>query len=241
VIIDLGGITRNSGIDMFPPLGVTDPVTVNARCYRPDRWDSYSPWGAPPCPINFDRVRSAMERGHAPHYGTLLHAALAHPLAYARHRLAHFNLNSRFLVHDEVQGPVPDRGTDNEWHFAVTRGRGLRFINGLVGWTMHSPLCWPIWWIAVAAGLLAISPRLPSRSQIVPIALSALLYGLGYLPFSVSSELRYHLWTITATAIAVAFAFPDIAAGAELSRRRLVVSFAPALCVALLCTIWRLS
>ncbi len=56
VIFDLGGITKHTGIDMFPPLGLADPVAINARCYRPDKWDSYSSWGDPLCPINFDRI-----------------------------------------------------------------------------------------------------------------------------------------------------------------------------------------
>jgi len=241
VIFDLGGITRHTGIDMFPPIGVPDPVAVNARCYRPEKWDSYSPWADPTCPINFDRIDAAVtERGLSP-YRMLAAAALAHPIAYAEHRLTHFNINSRFLVHDEVQGPVPDRATDNDWHFTVARNPGLRIINQLTGWSIHSPLGWPIWWIALAAGLLMLRRYLPTRAVIVPLALSALLYGLGYLPFSVSSELRYHLWTITGTAIAAAFAVADIVGGAIVPRRSLALAMAPAIVVGLLCTVWRLT
>jgi len=241
MIFDLGGITRHSGTDMFPPIGVADPVAVNARCYRPDRWDSYSSWGDPPCPINFDRVEAAMERSGSRPFATLARAALAHPLAYAEHRLTHFNLNTRFLVHDEVQGPVPDRAVDNDWHFTVKRGPGLKLINQLTGWSIHSPLGWPIWWIALAAGLLVLSPALPSRSLVPPLSLSALFYGLGYLPFSVSSELRYHLWTITCAAIAASFACSDFFTSARVSRGRLMASLAPAIAVGLLCALWRLS
>lgn len=241
LIFDLGGITRNTGQDMFPPVGIADPVAVNASCYRPDKWDSYSSWGHPPCPISFDHVKAAMERSGSGAYSTLIRAVLAHPIAYAEHRLAHFNINTRFLVHDEVQGPAPDRAVDNEWHFTVSRGPGLKLINTLAGWSIHTPLGWPIWWIALAAGLLSLSPYLSSRSIVMPIALSAFLYGLGYLPFSVSSELRYHLWTITGTAIAAAFALPDILAGTCVPRRRLIVGLAPAVVVGLLCALWRLG
>ncbi len=166
-------------------------------------------------------------------YPTLVRAALAHPLAYVEHRLEHFNIASRFLVHDEVQGPAPDREIANQWHFTVTRNVGIWFINKAAEWSQHSPLGWPIWWIALAAGLLALSPYLPSRWLVAPVALSALLYGLGYLPFGVSSELRYHLWTVTGTGIAAAFAVADLAAGTEISRARLLASFAPALAVGL--------
>jgi len=241
IIFDLGGITRHSGTDAFPPLGVADPVAVNARCYRPDKWDSYAPWAEPVCPINFDRVEAAVERDGISPYSRLLHAILAHPIAYAEHRLAHFNLNSRFLVRNEVQGPAPDRAIDNDWHFTVTRGPGLKLINTLTGISIHSPLGWPIVWIALAGGLLSIRNFLPSAALITPIGLSAFLYGLGYLPLSVSSELRYHLWTITGAAIATAFAAADLRSGAAIPRGRLIAALAPAALAALLCTLARAS
>ena len=75
----------------------------------------------------------------------------------------------------------------------------------------------------------------------MPIALSALLYGLGYLPFSVSSELRYNLWTITGAAIALSFVIDDLAAGAPVSRQRLALCLAPAALVFLLCVAARLA
>jgi hypothetical protein len=241
VMFDLGGITRHSGHDMFPPLGVADPVAVNARCYRPDHWDSYSFWADRPCPISFEAMKAAVERNALSPSALLIRAILAHPIAYAEHRLIHFNINSRFLVPNEILGAAPDRSIDNEWHFTVTRGPGLKLINALAAISIHSPLGWPIVWIAVAGGLLSISRFLPSAPLVVPLSLSALLYGLGYLPLSVSSELRYHLWTITGAAIAGAFAAADLAAGAPLSRRRLLAAFAPTVLIALLCTLSRLA
>ena len=53
VIYDLGGITRFSGTDAFPPTSGAEPVAVNRRCYAPISWDSYAWWGADPCPIGF--------------------------------------------------------------------------------------------------------------------------------------------------------------------------------------------
>jgi len=241
VVFDLGGITRFSGVDVFPAIAVADPVAVNARCYRPDKWDSYSTWAAPLCPIGFDTITAAFAASGRSPYWTLAEAVLAHPIAYAQHRLGHFNINSRFLVHTEVQGPAPDRAIPNEWNYVVDSNAGLRLINRMAGWSIHSPLGWPIWWMALALGLLALSPELPSRRVVIPITLSALLYGLGYLLFSVSSELRYHLWTITGTAIAAVIAGADLAAGAPVSRRRLILSAQPALVVLALCTLWRLT
>jgi hypothetical protein len=241
VMFDLGGITKHAGVDMFPPVGVSDPVAINARCYRPDKWDSYSSWGHPPCPISFERVDALMTENGAAPYTMWVRAVLSHPLAYAEHRLEHFNINTRFLVPDEVQGAAPYQAIENEWHYTVSNNPGLRFIHRFAEASIHSPLGWPIWWMAVAAGFLALCPYLPSRWLIAPVALSSLLYGMGYLVFSVSSELRYHLWTITGTGIAAAFALADVAESRAVSRRMLIASLAPAFLVGILCSIWRLS
>ena len=241
VIFDLAGITEHSGTEMFPPLGLSDPVGTNRRCYNPQMWDSYAAWASRPCPITFDRVKAAVERDHASPYSLLLSAILAHPLAYAEHRLAHFNINTRFLVLNEVQGPVPDRATENIWGFTVARGPGLKLINTLTGVSIHTPLGWPIFWIALAGGLLAICPCLSSRALVGPIAASAFLYGAGYLVFSVSSELRYHLWTITGTAIATAFVAADLASGSLVPRSRLLIAATPAILVFGLCSASRLA
>lgn len=241
MIFDLGGITRNSGVNQFPILGLPDPVAENARCYNPEKWDYYSSWSTRPCGINFNNIDPLLADHKISPYPAILNAALHHPIAYAEHRLAHFNINSRFLVHDEVQGAAPDDDNDNDWGFTIARNAGLRTINAITAVSIHSPLGWPIVWMTLAAGLLGIAPLLPSRAIMAPIALSALLYGLGYLPFSVSSELRYNLWTITGAGMALAFAVEDFAAGTRVSRARLAICFAPAVVVALLCLIWRLT
>ncbi|CAN5270677.1 hypothetical protein BH10PSE13_BH10PSE13_08340 [soil metagenome] len=241
VIFDLGGITKNTGIDMFPPIGVADPVAVNGRCYHPVKWDSYSSWADPECPISFERIDAWMTEKGARPIAMLAQAIYAHPLAYAEHRLAHFNINARFLIHDEVEGPAPDKAIENEWGFIVPTNPALRLINQLAVWSIHSPLGWPIWWMALASGLLILSRSMPSRWLIAPITLSALAYGLGYLVFSVSSELRYHLWTITGTMIAAAYVTADLLNGHSVSRNQVVASLAPALCVGVLCAVWRLG
>lgn len=241
VIFDLAGITKHTGIDMFPPLGIKNIVAANDACYEPDKWDYYSTWAPEPCPITFKQIDEVMDQTGAKPYPTLIRAIVAHPIAYAEHRFTHFNINSRFLVHDEVQGPVPERPTENQWHFEVTPNPALTAITTAAEGSIHSPLGWPIFWMALAGGLLAIGWSMPSAWLTMPLAMSALFYGLGYLPFSVSSELRYNLWTITATAIAAGFIIADAGKGAWVPRGRLIGALAPALIVGLLCAIWRLT
>jgi hypothetical protein len=241
VIFDLSGITYHSGVDVFPDLDVKDPVAVNARCYTPVKWDHYAFWSPTPCPIQFEAIQDAFaDSGESP-YMHWAKAILAHPVAYTEHRLAHFNINTRFLVHDEVDAPGLVESAPNPWHYGVAANGALSFMERAAFLTGHTPLGWPIWWMAVAAGLLAVSPALPSERLVVPLALSGLLYGLGYLPASVAAELRYHLWTMIATMLAAVLTIDDVVGGARAGRTRTVLAVTPAVVVTLLCLGWRLG
>ncbi|MBV9840206.1 MAG: hypothetical protein JOY99_01505 [Sphingomonadaceae bacterium] len=239
VMFDMGGITYHSGVSVFPPMGIADPVGVNRRCYSPVKWDPYSWWVAEPCPIGFEKMHALI--GDRSGYGPWLKAIAAHPIAYAEHRLAHFNINSRFLVHDEIERPVQDSPPPNDWHYRVPPNRVLTWIDRAARLSAHSPLGWPIVWIAIAFGVLLLVPALPSASLILPLALSSLLYGLGYGVFSVAAELRYHFWTMSAAAIALVLTIADLKRGAGISCSRIATAALPALIVTTLCIIWRLA
>lgn len=240
MIFDMGGITEFSGKDAFPPLPVRDPVAVNHRCYTPVKWDSYSWWVDAPCPIGFELVRQTFKSRHQRPALAWLGAIVTHPLAYAEHRLHHFNINSRFLIHDEVERPVQNQSAPNPWGYQVAPSRLRDIIDGAALAMSHSPLGWPILWLAVAFGILAIARGLPSAPVLVPLTLSVLLYGIGYLWMSVAAEMRYHLWTIMGTAIALLIAASDMAHCAMPPRRSLLLAFTPAIIVALLCSLWRI-
>ncbi|MGN6819065.1 MAG: hypothetical protein ACTHJR_10390 [Sphingomonas sp.] len=242
VIFDLGGITRFSGTDAFPADDdVDDPVAVNRHCYKPERWDSYSWWVADPCALGFDGMDDVFKQSGENPYRHWLGAVLAHPVAYAEHRLTHFNINIRFLVHDEVERPVMNQIPPNDWGFRLTPNPALTWFDRLARWSAHTPLGWPVCWMALALGLLMVAPGLPSRRLVIPLALSGLLYALGYFPASVACELRYHLWTMLAILLAALIAGADMAGGAMPGRRRLLVAAAPVLLVTILCVAWRLT
>lgn len=240
VMFDLGGITEHSGVDAFPPLGIADPVTVNHRCYSPVKWDPYSWWVDAPCPIGFYRLKALLDRQGRSAYALWLPAIARHPIAYAEHRLAHFNINARFLVHDEIERPVQVQSAPNDWGYTIGPDRALGLIDRAALASGHTPLGWPIWWLAVAVGALVLGVALPSRGLVVPLASSALLYGFGYGVFSVAAEMRYHLWTMIAAALAALIVGADLAGGARLPRARLATACAPAAIVTLLCALWRL-
>jgi hypothetical protein len=242
VIFDLGGITRFSGVDAFPADDdVDDPVAVNRHCYKPERWDSYSWWVPDPCPLGFDAMDDVFKQSGENPYRHWLGAVLAHPVAYTEHRLTHFNINIRFLVHDEVERPVREQIPPNDWGFHLTPSPLLAWFDRAARWSAHTPLGWPVWWMALAIGLLVVAPGLPSRRLVTPLALSGLLYGLGYLPASVACELRYHLWTMLAVLIAALIAGADMGQGAWPSRQRLLAATTPLMLVTILCVIWRLT
>jgi hypothetical protein len=240
VIFDLAGIAYHSGVDVFPDIDVQNRVAVNAKCYTPVQWDHYAWWSPEACPIQFEDIRDAFaDAGESP-YRHWLGAVVAHPFAYAAHRLAHFNVNMRFLVHHPVERAAQIEGAPNDWGYHVDHNPLLDGLYRLALWTGRTPLGWPICWMALALGTLIVAPGLPSRRIIVPVALSALLYGLGYLPASVASELRYNLWTMLGAMIAAIVAVADLR-GVTLSRRRLWIAASPLIVVTLLCVVWRLT
>ncbi|HEY4032219.1 MAG TPA: hypothetical protein VGM25_17870 [Caulobacteraceae bacterium] len=247
---DLGGITEYGGKSVFPALpDVDDPMAANHRCYTPVQWDLYADWAEEDCPVGFDVLRPAFKaQGINP---TLfwIKAIAAHPLAYAEHRLGHFNINARFLVAADfdrrtpadVYRPVHDRSVDNPWRYQVTPNPAVAAVDAMALVMARTPLGWPIVWMALAGGMLTLAVRLPSRHLIVPLALSSLLYGLGYGVVSVSSELRYHLWTMLAALVAACVTVADLSAvGARFSRRDYVMAALPPVLIALIGAAWRL-
>ncbi|WP_267380941.1 MULTISPECIES: hypothetical protein [unclassified Sphingomonas] len=241
VIFDLGGITEESGTNVFPALGVANPIAVNHRCYSAVKWDPYSNWVDPPCPLGFEPFRAWAARTHASPTRLWAGAILAHPLAYALHRLHHFNINTRFLVHDPVERAVQVQSAPNDWHYTVHPGPLLSAIDAAATASAGTPLGWPIAGIALALGVLIAAPRLASRPLIVPIALSSLFYGLGYGVFSVAAELRYHLWTMLAALIAAAIAGADLYAMPVRPWRRIGWAAAPLVLVVVAASAFRLS
>jgi hypothetical protein len=227
VIFDLGGITEHSGVDAFPDyFEVRDPVRINHGCYRPNKWDSYADWVDPECPLGYTAWNDNVDPTELNPYSFWARAIVAHPIAYAEHRLTHFAINTRILpLADAVERPVPEQGAPNPWGFHVTPNLEMRAIDALAIGTAHTPLGWPIVWMGLALGAVIASWGLPSARLVAPIGLSSLFYGCGYLVFSVAAELRYHLWTEIAALVAMVLVLGDVDIRGS---RRLLWSFAPA-------------
>jgi hypothetical protein len=207
VIYDLGGIGRFSDANVFPATGVADAVAVNAGCYTPISWDRYAWWGAEPCAIGFANLRAPLKAGHGP-YAWWAAAVLAHPLAYTRHRLAHFNSNTRFLVRDADLPKLSVASDPNPWGYTLPADAARDAVAMAAQALLQTPFGWPLCWLALGLGLLVLRPAVRTLDPAAAMAWSAVLYGFSYLPLSVASEVRYHFWTIAATGIAAALTLP---------------------------------
>jgi len=202
VIFDLGGITAHGGGDAFPPMAVANPIAVNRSCYLAERWDSYSWWVDPVCPIRFATVGPAFARQHINPMIFWAEAILAHPIAYFAHRLEHWNIASQFLVRQTTMRWISSASDPNEWGFQVTPNAANRFVSAAVRAVNATPFGWPCWWLALSMGLVILARRLARAGLVLALAGSALLYELGYGVFSVAAELRYHCWPMLSTLIA---------------------------------------
>ena len=222
VVYDLGGITRFAGVDAFPPVAVADPVAVNARCYTPVSWDVYAWWGPAPCPIGFGNVGASFAaRGISPEAWWLRQIA-AHPLAYARHRLAHANRNLRLWVRDGDLPTLSLESDPNPWGYRVPAGNLRDWIDALAVASLTTPLGWPVCWLALAVACLVVRPRGPGLA--VPLAWSVVLYAASYVPLSVASEVRYHFWTMTGAALAAVLTGAALAGEPRVGRGRWVAA-----------------
>ena len=209
IIFDLGGITEHSGVDQFPDLHVGNPVAVNHRCYDPYEWDSYSTWAQRPCPLGFAAFQSLVDEGDTDPRQLWINAILAHPLAYAQHRLDHFNRSIWFLVD---RNPVPTAWTqsvDNPWNFRVQPNARLTAVDRVAESAARTPLGWPVFWIAVSLGVLVVR-GFEAPGPAAAVAASAFLYGMGYLVFGVATGMRYYLWVMTGAALAAILAAGEL-------------------------------
>jgi hypothetical protein len=180
-------------------------AALRARgCYNPAAWNRL---GQPDC-----RATPALAAGPAtpPLYGLWLGTLAHHPLAYLRHRLAHFDYTMRLFVPrglPEAVSPVdPEPNALGLGAEPGAAARGLLAVGGL--WTAL-PLAWPAFWLALAPiGLWAAAEaeRGPERDLAFALLLSACCGGASYLVVSVASDLRYHLWTMLAAMLGLLLA-----------------------------------
>jgi hypothetical protein len=140
-------------------------------------------------------------------YLDLARAAAAHPLAYAEHRLEHWNSTERWLVPPGLidAGP-PDEAEPNDEGLETPPSPLVPVWQAAAAFEAATPLGWPVVWTAVGLLLLPFACRRrgePAGALALALLVSALILEASFLVISISSDLRYHLWPMTAAALAL--------------------------------------
>ena len=215
IIFDLGGITERSGVNAFPlELKVSDPVDANHHCYDPSEWDTYSTWAQKPCPLGFERFQNAKDDGDFNPVRLWLGAIFHHPLAYAQHRLTHFNLSTAFLVSSGPAFTAWSQSVPNPWGYTISSNAIVRTLTASADAGAKTPVGWPIFWISVALAALVRAALMRAPTVVIALASSSFLYGLSYLLLGVAFGMRYYFWTMAGAAVAAV-----LVVGEKISKR----------------------
>jgi hypothetical protein len=195
LVFDLGGITSITKENQFPATWSDKEFELlKDGCYDSRHWDTY--WRLPPCQFV---MGSRLERdglfGSPELVEAWRNAIIAHPLAYAQHRLSYF---WAFLTapHSAVYLQAIGKGVpmypDNPnfmWLYRTT--------DALKATVIFRPLTWVA--VVVTSLLLCWSYRsVPPGSYAVAMSLSALAYTATFLVFGVATDYRYVYWVVLA-------------------------------------------
>lgn len=208
-IYDLAAIAVRTG-DVS--IGIT-PQAIRAlaahQCVKPLFWDRLGE--VPACQtaiMPWDRASVG------PLYAQWALAALRHPLAYSAHRLAHLNSTERWLVPLHWPLAAPPAGVEpNDLGFPRPSALAVHW-QLFAGWLVETPIGWPIVWVVVALwGLYAawVQPAGRRRELAVALFASALFQESSFALLSISSDLRYHLWSMLASALGWLILRPPLA------------------------------
>jgi hypothetical protein len=165
-------------------------------------------------------------------YAQLARAAAAHPIAYAWHRARHWNSTERWLVPPNLPDAAPPiEAEPNDAGLTTPASPFAATWQDVAAVEESTPLGWPILWTSVALLLLPAAWR--RRGDAVgglalALLVSALALEASFLAISIASDLRYHLWSMTASALALILLSDDL----RLSRRGLVAGAAVLLLIA---------
>lgn len=134
-------------------------------------------------------------------------AAAAHPIAYIQHRLAHWNSTERWLVASGLPDAAPPvEAEPNTLGLTMPSSPIAAAWQDLAAAEAATPLGWPIVWTLIA--VFALRPARarrgdPAAALALALLASALALELSFLAISIASDLRYHLWPMTASGLAV--------------------------------------
>jgi hypothetical protein len=227
LLYDIVGTSVRSGTDSAGIPAARWRALAAAGCYSSAEWDPLSEPG--PCTVA-PGIDAQPET--PPLYGLWLRTILRHPLAYAGHRLAHFDNTMRLFIPANLPRAVaPIDSEPNRLGLGTRPGhaKSLAWAAGLAWGAL--PLAWPALWLALAlVGLWAArtAPLGPERRLASALLLSSACGGVSYALVSVAPDLRYHLWTMLASGLGLAV----LSASGGLARRHILALVGAAATVA---------
>lgn len=183
------------------PRDLPPAIVASRRCYTPFFWD---PLGEPKhCGAAF----AAMNREHPGELTSQWLIAVGHhPVAYLRHRLAHLNNTERLIVPRGLISATPPSRSEPNIFGLGDPGGGAPLVATVGGWIAETPVGWPATSMATALLILLRAGSVRKRGLrrlIQALSLSALLLEASFAVVSIASDLRYHLWPMLATALAL--------------------------------------
>jgi hypothetical protein len=159
-------------------------------------------------------------------YVEFARSVAAHPLVYAVHRGRHWNSTERWLVAPNLPDAAPPLEAEpNDLGLASPSSPIAEAWQDAAAIEAATPLGWPIVW--TLAGLLLVPGAWrrrcdPAGGLALALLASALTLEASFLVISIASDLRYHLWSMAAAALALILLSNDL----RLSRREWIVGAA---------------
>ncbi len=203
-LYDLAGVAHRAHLAAPPGLAPAGwALAEQRRCYTPFFWNPYgqdSQCGFVGQAIAFDTLddRRMLQ--------AWLGVVARHPLAYAAHRLAHLNANLRLWVDaNEPEAVPPVASEPNPDHLGARPNASGQALIAAARLMAVSPLGWPAAWLVLAGGLLWASRGVadPQVGLGRALACSAACMSGSFAVISIASDLRYHLWSMIAAALAL--------------------------------------
>ena len=216
-LFDLAGIAMRTPSAPSPFTGAERAVIAARHCSKPFFWDPLGDERA--CGGVVARLQEAPVRSL---YHALGSAIVAHPAAYLAHRAAHWNSTERWLVPAGLPSAAPGETSEpNDLGLVSPSSPLAGEFDKLARAEAATPCGWPILWTVVAgiaAAVAAKSRDVSSGGLAFALAGSALATEASFFVVSIASDLRYHLWSMTASALALI-----LAAGGAGARRGLLI------------------
>jgi hypothetical protein len=227
LIFDFAGIAYFSGENVFPvPVRPDFTLADNAVCYSARWWDWFVSWRelrrdrfGPTASVNFPggtddpafavcpQVWRVMRREALEHDRSFLadwaSAVLHHPVAYAAHRISHFNASLQLMTTTDglVMRTLEFR---NEFGWSFNPGAFGRGFIRAASFLASTPLSWPFVALVAAVVTFFSTGRVQdagSRRFIVALSCAGWLYAGGFLVAGIADGARYYAWTFLAAGV----------------------------------------